>query len=77
VARNALVAVRAGDLLVGSVREAWTASGPAHLIGQERPSHLLHHLFTGLHRSGHRGLDVVGLLWRGFAPARNEEYDSK
>jgi hypothetical protein len=75
---NPLVAIRAGDLLVGSMREAWAASGPAHLIGQERPPHLLHHLFSGLRGSGHRGLDVVGLrLRRRFTAARNEECDSK
>jgi hypothetical protein len=64
-----LVAIRAGDLLVGSVRKAWAAPGPAHLVGQERPPHLLHHLFSGLGGGGHRGLDVVGPLGRGFAPA--------
>ncbi len=77
VSGNPLVAIRAGDLLVGSVREAWAASGPAHLIGQERPPYRLHVFFSGLRSSGHGGLDVAGLLRRGFATARHEEYDSK
>jgi hypothetical protein len=52
------------------MREAGAASGPAHLIGQERPSHLLDGFLVRFHRGGHRGLDVVGLRLRwGFTTA--------